>query len=128
MRLGTVIAVAGVLGGVLWIVRWGLGEGTPSDALLYAGAALVTVMTVGAGTLMVRPVPLKAVVGPCVGLLAWSLAAVVGLDGDPVRAGVVGLVLLVVVPVTWERTRPLQAKAAARAATARAAKQGSHAR
>ena len=112
VRLGTVIAIAGVLGGALWIVRWGVGDGSTGDVLLYAGAVLVTVLAVGVGSLMVRPIPLKAVVGPCVGLLAWSLAAVVGLDGDPVRAGIVGLVLLVVVPVTWERTRPLQKKPA----------------
>ncbi len=28
-------------------------------------------------------------------------------DGDPVRAGVVGLVLVVLVPVGWERVRPV---------------------
>ena len=127
MRLGTVLAVAGVLGGALWIARWGLGDGTAGDGLFWAGAALLTAAAVGVGTLMVRPVPLKAVVGPCVGLLALSLGAVLGLDGEPVRAGIVGLVLLVVVPVTWERTRPLPGKPA-RAAKVKPQKAGSHAR
>lgn len=121
MRLGNVLAVAGVLGAAAWIGRWA-ADGSVSDGvgdvLLWVGAALLTVLAVGVGTLMVRPLPLKAVVGPCVGLLAWSLGAVVGVDGDAVRAGIVGLVLLVVVPVTWERLRPLAASRAAEKAAA----------
>ena len=127
MRLGTVLAVAGVLGGALWIVRWALGGGSAGDALFWAGTALVTAAAIGVGTLMVRPIPLKAVVGPCLGLLAVSLGAVLALDGEPVRAGIVGLVLLVLAPVAWERTRPLERKPA-RAAKAKPQKAGSHAR
>lgn len=127
MRFGNVLAVAGVLGAALWIVRWGLGDGSAGDGLFWAGAALLVALAVGVGSLMVRPVPLKAVVGPCVGLLALSLGVVLGLDGEPVRAGIVGLVLLVVVPVTWERARPLQRKPA-REPKAKPQKAGSHAR
>jgi hypothetical protein len=128
MRLGNVLAIAGVLGAAAWIGRWAV-DGTASDGvgdvLLWVGAALLTVLSVGVGTLMVRPLPLKAVVGPCVGLLAWSLGAVIGVDGDALRAGIVGLVLLVVVPVTWERLRPLAASRAAERAAAGGSGKGS---
>jgi hypothetical protein len=103
--VGTVLSGFGVLGGLLWIARWAVG----GDALLWAGAALLTVLAAGAGAGLVRPVPLRVVVGVCVALLCWSLGAVLGLDGDPVRAGIAGLVLVVLVPVWWERTRPLPA-------------------
>ena len=69
--------------------------------------AVGAVVAVAAGAGMVKPVPLRAVVGVCLALLCWSLGAVAGLDGDPVRAGVVGLVLVVLVPVGWERVRPV---------------------
>lgn len=125
MRLGTGVMLAGVLGGISWVVRWAVPDGTAADALLWAGAVLLTVLAVGTGTLMVKPVALKAVVGPCVGLLGWSLAAVAGLGGDPMRAGLVGLALIVVAPVTWERLRPLPAP---RRATVKPQRAGSHAR
>lgn len=117
VQVGTVLSGFGVLGGLLWIARWAVG----GDVLLWAGAALLTVLAAGAGAGLVRPVPLRVLVGFCVALLCWSLGAVAGLDGDPVRAGVAGLVLVVLVPVWWERTRPLPAaRTAGTRATGRA--------
>ena len=43
--VGTVLSGFGVLGGLLWIARWAVG----GDALLWAGAALLTVLAAGAG-------------------------------------------------------------------------------
>ena len=103
VQVGTVVSGIGVLGAGAWVARWA----TDLDPLLWVGAALLTVVAVAAGAGMVKPVPLRAVVGVCLALLCWSLGAVAGLDGDPVRAGVVGLVLMVVVPVGWERVRPV---------------------
>ena len=114
VQVGTVVSGIGVLGAGAWVARWA----TDLDPLLWVGAALLTVVAVAAGAGMVKPVPLRAVVGVCLALLCWSLGAVAGLDGDPVRAGVVGLVLMVVVPVGWERVRPVGPRRALRGARA----------
>ncbi len=106
VQVGTIVSGAGVLGAAAWIARWA----TDLDPLLWVGAALLSVVAVAAGAGMVKPVPLRVVVGVCLALLCWSLGAVAGLDGDPVRAGIAGLVLLVVVPVAWERVRPVGPK------------------
>ncbi|MEE3126496.1 MAG: hypothetical protein VX494_04730 [Actinomycetota bacterium] len=129
MQVGTIVSGIGVLGAGAWVARWA----TDLDPLLWVGAALLSVVAVAAGAGMVKPVPLRAVVGVCLALLCWSLGAVAGLDGDPVRAGVVGLVLLVVVPVGWERVRPVRAVAPTRAKRVAAKRStekrpGSHAR
>lgn len=110
--VGTTLAALGVLGALAWVARWALADSSAfdSDLLLWVGAGLLSVLAMAAGAAMVRPPALRVVVGICLGLLCWSLGAVAGLDGDPVRAGVVGLVLVVVVPVAWERTRPLPTK------------------
>ncbi|CAM3910020.1 hypothetical protein NOMA109596_16095 [Nocardioides marinus] len=114
VQVGTVVSGVGVLGAVAWVARWA----TDLDPLLWVGAALLSVVAVAAGAGMVKPVPLRVVVGVCLALLCWSLGAVAGLDGAPVRAGVAGLVLLVVIPVAWERVRPVgPAPAAARDST-----------
>lgn len=107
--VGTTLAALGVLGALAWVARWALADSSAfdPDLLLWVGAGLLSVLAVAAGAAMVRPPALRVVVGTCLGLLCWSLGAVAGLDGDPVRAGIVGLVLVVVVPVAWERTRPL---------------------
>lgn len=112
VQVGTIVSGAGVLGAAAWIARWA----TDLDPLLWVGAALLSVVAVAAGAGMVKPVPLRVVVGVCLALLCWSLGAVAGLDGDPVRAGIAGLVLLVVVPVAWERVRPVGPKRARPAA------------
>ena len=103
VQVGTVVSGVGVLGAVAWVARWA----TDLDPLLWVGAALLSVVAVAAGAGMVKPVPLRVVVGVCLALLCWSLGAVTGLDGAPVRAGVAGVVLLVVIPVAWERVRPV---------------------
>ena len=102
VQVGTVVSGVGVLGAVAWVARWA----TDLDPLLWVGAALLSVVAVAAGAGMVKPVPLRVVVGVCLALLCWSLGAVTGLDGAPVRAGVAGVVLLVVIPGAWERVRP----------------------
>lgn len=115
VQVGTVVSGVGVLGAGAWVARWA----TDLDPLLWVGAALLSVVAVAAGAGMVKPVPLRVVVGVCLALLCWSLGAVAGLDGAPVRAGVAGVVLLVVIPVAWERVRPVSPAVAPAPAGAR---------
>ena len=76
MRESTVVVIAGAVGGLLWLVRWVADV----DALLWPGAVLLSVVVLAAGASLVRPVVLRVVVGLCVVALAWSLAAVVGVQ------------------------------------------------
>lgn len=89
MRESTIVVIAGAVGGALWLVRWIADV----DALLWPGAVLLSVVVLAAGASLVRPVVLRVVVGLCVVALAWSLAAVVDVQGSLVVGGVVGAVV-----------------------------------
>lgn len=89
MRESTVVVIAGAVGGLLWLVRWVADV----DALLWPGAVLLSVVVLAAGASLVRPVVLRVVVGLCVVALAWSLAAVVGVQDSLVVGGIVGAVV-----------------------------------
>lgn len=95
------LVAAAVVGGGLWVVRWVAGQ----DALLWPGAVLLTVVALGLGAALVRPVPLRVVVGGCLALLCWSLAVVLGLDGEAWRGGVVGAAAVLAAALAWARTR-----------------------
>lgn len=103
MRESTIVVIAGAVGGVLWLVRWIADV----DALLWPGAVLLSVVVLAAGASLVRPVVLRVVVGLCVVALAWSLAAVVDVQGSLVVGGVVGGVValgcLALLPRTLRR-------------------------
>lgn len=89
MRESTIVVIAGAVGGLLWLVRWVADV----DALLWPGAVLLSVVVLAAGASLVRPVVLRVVVGLCVVALAWSLAAVVDVQGSLLVGGVVGAVV-----------------------------------
>lgn len=89
VRESTIVVIAGAVGGLLWLVRWVADV----DALLWPGAVLLSVVALAAGASLVRPVVLRVVVGLCVVALAWSLAAVFGVQDSLVVGGVVGAVV-----------------------------------
>lgn len=102
--LRTLAGLAGVLGGLLWLVRLGLDlagalEGDVSPVLLWSGAALlvVAVLEIGLGLVARAPVWLRVVVAVGVVALAASLVAVLHGGGDGVTVdGALGLVAVVV--------------------------------
>ena len=100
MRESTIVVIAGAVGGLLWLVRWIADV----DALLWPGAVLLSVVVLAAGASLVRPVVLRVVVGLCVVALAWSLAAVVDVQGSLVVGGVVGAVVALGCLATLPRT------------------------
>ncbi|WP_300644040.1 hypothetical protein [Nocardioides sp.] len=118
MRESTVVVIAGAVGGLLWLVRWVADV----DALLWPGAVLLSVVALAAGASLVRPVVLRVVVGTCVVALAWSLAAVVGVQDSLVVGGVVGAVVALGCLAALPRTLrgPAGAGAGAAAEPARA--------
>lgn len=117
--LRTLAGLAGVLGGLLWLVRLGLDvagrlEPAASQALLWSGAALlvVAVLELGLGLVARAPVWLRAVVAVGVVALAASVLAVLHGDGDGVVVdGAIGLVAVVAC------ARRLRVQRRARAAT-----------
>lgn len=100
VREGTIVVTAGAVGGVLWVVRW-LAD---VDALLWPGAVLLSVVALAAGASLVRPTVLRVVVGTCVVALAWSLAAVVGVQDSLVVGGIVGALVALGCLATLTRT------------------------
>ena len=103
MDLRTVTAGAGVLGGVCWLIRLvmdvaGAGDGTPSDALYWAGLVLIAVALAGVGAGLVgRERWLQAIVAVAFPLLVWSVLEVLHPAGNPaVIDGIFGLVVLAI--------------------------------
>lgn len=128
---------AGVLGGLLWVLRLvldlagALGD-TASDALLWTGAALlaVAVLELGLGLVGRAPVWLRAVVAVGAVALATSVVAVLHGDGDGVVVdGVLGLVAIAVsVRLLVRRRRERAATAAPGRRGGQRRSVGSHAR
>lgn len=90
MQLRTVARVAGIVGGTCWLLRYvldaaGSGDGTPADALYWAGLALLFVALAGLGSQLVSKsaVWLQAIVGVAFPLLVWSVLEVLDPGTDP---------------------------------------------
>ena len=78
MSLPVLARVAGLLGGVLWILRALLDGPAPSalvDALHWGGLALIAVALVGLGAELVSSSAtwLRVIVAICLPLLVWSV-------------------------------------------------------
>jgi hypothetical protein len=96
MNVRPLARVCGVLGGVCWVVRWVLGDGTMGDALQWAGLLLLFVGMFGLGTALVSKgaVWLQVIVGVAYPLLVWSVVEVLHASGDPVLINaVVGVMI-----------------------------------
>ena len=78
MSSSTLIRIAGVLGGLCWVVLW---PATPErvgtqtvDALYWAGAALLAIALIGIGAGLVSGLmALRVVVALCFPLLVWAI-------------------------------------------------------
>lgn len=91
--------LCGVLGGLVWAVRWLLPD--PGEAVLGAaygaGLALLAIGLGGAGAGMAGTAWLRLVVGICFPLLAWSVLMALHEAGDDVAVdGLVGVVAVLV--------------------------------
>ena len=90
MNLRVLAAVAGLLGGVCWVARWGadLAGSDPgwSDGAYLAGLALLglALAGVGAGLVSRSAMWLRVIVAIAFPLLVWSVYAVVKGDGDAI--------------------------------------------
>ncbi len=139
MNLPTTARVAGLLGGLLWIVRVVLdraGLSSELDALHWSGLVLLAVAlaAVGAGLVSKSATWLRIVVAVAVPLLVWSVVEVVRPVGDALAFdGVLGAIVVLAALGSLLRRRPRKdapgtprPSRAARAARGRAT--GSHAR
>jgi hypothetical protein len=95
-----VAQVAGLLGGIAWVVAYFLPEGgSAADLLLPAGAVLLTLAMFGLGLLLVRSdfLALRVFVGIALPTLVWGAFGVVHQSAsdaslvDAVFGGVCGL-------------------------------------
>lgn len=100
MNLRTVPVVAGVVGGVCWLVRLVLDvagvEGVVVDVLQWAGLVLVGIALAGMGAGLVgkSELWLRAIVAVAFPLLVWSVLEVLHPAGNPaVIDGVLGVVV-----------------------------------
>ena len=113
MDLGVLTRIAGLLGGLCWVV-WAVTDerGAPAgvvDALYWGGLALIGLAMVGYGALLVSSsaVWLRVVVGLCLPLLAWSVLSVLRSEfADPWVGGIFGLLLALESSVGLVRRRP----------------------
>ena len=95
--------VAGLLGGLCWVVRWladAVGTtGGWSDSLHWAGLGLllVALAVVGAGLVSRSALWLRLIVAAAFPLLVWSIFSVVRGEGDAiVLEGAIGLLAVLV--------------------------------
>lgn len=112
MNLRVLAAVAGVLGGAWWVVRWvtDLAGDVPgwADAAHWAGLGLLGVglAGVGAGLVSRSALWLRAIVAVAFPLLVWSVYSVVKGTGDDLRLdGVLGVVAILGSAVMAVRAR-----------------------
>jgi hypothetical protein len=114
MDLTYLARLAGLLGGLCWLVRMlldlaGHGTGGPADLLHWVGLLLVAVALVGMGAALVSTSAtwLRAVVGVAFPLLVWSVLEVLHDAGNPrVVDGLAGLVLVFSSGLALTRGRP----------------------
>lgn len=112
MNLRSLTHIAGVLGGLFWIVRLvldaaGVADGA-LDALYWSGLVLVAVALVGAGAGLVSKSAawLRVIVGAAFPALVWSVLEVVRAGGDAlVVDAIVGAAVLAVSVIGLRRSR-----------------------
>jgi hypothetical protein len=88
--------ICGVLGGLCWVARWLLGDGTMGDVLQWTGLVLLFVGLFGLGTSLVNKgaVWLQVIVGVALPLLVWSVVEVLHASGDPVVINAIAGILI----------------------------------
>ncbi|MFC4787190.1 hypothetical protein ACT8ZV_22125 [Nocardioides sp. MAHUQ-72] len=112
MDLRSLARLAGLVGGLCWLVRLVLdlgGSGGAAGLLHWLGLVLLAVALVGAGAALVSTSAtwLRAIVAVAFPLLVWSVLEVLHDGGDPeVIDGLFGLVVAVVAAVAQARSRP----------------------
>jgi hypothetical protein len=113
MDLNTVARGSGLVGGLLWLVRFLLdlaGSGSGAADLLYVGGLVllgVALVGMGMGLVSRSALWLRVIVGIAFPLLVWSVLEVLHPAGDPQAIdGVVGLVAVVVAALGLVRARP----------------------
>ena len=113
MQLRTAGSVAGLLGGLCWVVRWvaDLAGGAPGwgEAAHWAGLVLLVLAlaVVGAGLVSRSAAWLRVIVAVCFPLLAWSVYTVVrGTEQDVTVDGVLGAIAGIAFVATLLRSRP----------------------
>jgi hypothetical protein len=113
MNPRTTGSVAGVLGGLCWVVRWGADRAgdDPSwgEPVRWAGLVLLALglAVAGAGLVSRSALWLRVIVAVAVPLLAWSVYSVVrGAEEDITLDGVLGAVACVGFGVALLRRRP----------------------
>lgn len=95
------IRLAGVIGGLCWLVQAAINQydaaGAVVDALYWGGAALIAVALVGMGASLVSAAPaLRVLVGLCVPVLVFSILAAVRDGNENVVDGGFGLILTLI--------------------------------
>ena len=102
MNLRTAGSVAGILGGLGWVARWGadLAGDDPSwgQPVRWAGLVLLVLAlaVVGAGLVSRSALWLRVIVAVAFPLLAWSVYSVVrGTDDDITLDGILGAIACV---------------------------------
>jgi hypothetical protein len=131
MDLHTLARLAGLVGGLCWVVRFlldlaGSGTGAAADVLHVVGLVLIAVALVGAGAALVSTSAtwLRVIVAIAFPLLVWSVLEVLHGAGDPIVIdGVLGLAVAVVAAMATVRARRERPSRARRARSA-----GAHAR
>ncbi|NHC24272.1 hypothetical protein G6553_13960 [Nocardioides sp. IC4_145] len=105
-RLLLLARSAGALGGLVWLVRWPLGNGAAADTAYWFGLVALAVSLAAYGAALVKVGWLQVVVALALPVLVWSVLEVLRGDGDGLAVdGVVGLVLLVVAVTGLARPR-----------------------
>jgi len=112
MNLRVLAAVAGLLGGACWVVRWvaDLSGDVPgwADGAQWAGLGLLGVALAGVGAgLVSRSAPwLRAIVAIALPLLVWSVYSVIKGSGEDLRLdGILGVVAILGSTVMLVRAR-----------------------
>jgi hypothetical protein len=111
LNLRTVAAIAGVLGGLLWVARLALDLAGVSDSTLdllhLAGGALLIVAYVGFGAGLVGSSAhwLQAIVGICFPALVWSVLSMAEADHPELVDAVFGAGTVVASALVISRER-----------------------
>jgi len=119
--------VAGLLGGLCWLLRWFVDAGATSGwsgplHRVGLGLLVVALAAVGAGLVSRSPLWLRVVVAVAFPLLAWSLYSVIRGDGHGVALdGAIGLLAVV-----CSAAAAATARRTAAPAVSRGGRHGSH--
>lgn len=113
MDLRLIARWAGLVGGLLWVLRWVLDlagtSGGALDALHWAGVVLLALALAGTGAALVSTSApwLRAIVAVAYPVLVWSVLEVLHPAASPESVdGAFGLVVVVLFGVMLVRSRP----------------------